>query len=546
MNLTAMKWALVVVCLCITTSPLKADVNISTDAYSNKGTALMSPVAPMDDHALLPHIVKSYIPISSGFVNNAVSMIMGQNVFQNAPNIGVVERVLLFLATVFQAKDGGTGKVLWGASMAVTMCGLLLSGFLTFQAVSQGKKTPSEALVGITTKVVLTFILFAYLVPNIPPLLIGLSDQVTSGIDSWYNGQSGAAGNAAGSANSKDALCQIFYTKRAAARTAAWNDIFQTMGAISKALQQDPRGKQMLDKINAEVTNPGSPMGGVLDPSGDYAEWQALTSKGTTGDLNTAISDSANKIGATVIDGLQKIINTTIDSASKNTSGDQAIKGALGQVAKNIDRSNYTYPGKIEAAAAYISFCYLAISIWGMGIAALIWMMIYALPEEWQMGAVLFNGLKAGIAVVMGICLITIYVSVCVNYTTDKAQAAAVQGKSWYQKVYDNAVSVVNTVGGLASGPLNLPNLVAPLAGLVGDQMIIAMLILSAPAQAMAMVKGANGLAEHANKAMNTGGASHDLGGWLPGRTGSASTGANAGMTAGNPRSILAPQSSNN
>jgi hypothetical protein len=473
-------------------------MSISTDAYDNNGTALMAPIKPKEDKALLPHVMKSYIP-TGGFTSNIGG---GANI-ANAPDIGMVEKVLIYLAQAFQAKDGGTGSMLWKISMAVTYIGLLLSGFLTFQAVSQGRKSPAEGLVAIITKIVITLVLFSYVVPNVPPMLIGLSDQITDGVDTWFNGAAGSAGNAAGTSSSIDAMQQIFYSKRSLARTAALRKINTLLGDAAVQLDQDPRGQAIINQIKSELDNSGSVIGKNIDKGQDATEWAAIKSKADSnagvGDINNLISGSCGALLESVVKELNVIVNNNM--AGNLSQGDQVIKAHLASGITQSDISPFTYPGRLEAAEAYTAFAYLAISIWGMGIAALVWMMLYALPEEWQMGGVLFSGLKAGMAVVLAIVLVSIYVTA--TLTTNTAQTAAAN---------TSALSgVKDFISGLASGASAVwnpgswwKNITSGLSHILNENLIMGALIMTAPAQAAAMVKGANGIAEHAKNAVQT------------------------------------------
>jgi hypothetical protein len=138
------------------------------------------------------------------------------------------------------------------------------------------------------------------------------------------------------------------------------------------------------------------------------------------------------------------------------------------------------------------------------------------------MGGVLFSGLKAGLGIILGMTLVTIYVAAGVHWTDAEATAAIARNSGNWLGYIANIASLF-TLPGLASGAVDLAVTATSAAsspgtliskvfgeymGMTPDQFIIGTLILSAPAQAALIVKGGNGIAESAKTALNAQGAS--------------------------------------
>jgi hypothetical protein len=372
--------------------------------------------------------------------------------------------------------------------MAVSIIGLLLSGFLVFQGVSQGKKQPGEAIVGFLTKMAMVFILFTFVCPNVPRMLLGISNEITVGIDEWFH--------RTGSATGDNALAQsIWSTKMWAGHSAG------QLGNDSKIANAVGYNFPESDKVLKQTIDD-------------------MTANGASfADINATISAQAQSFSVTVLGEVKKVAEEVLSQNSTNKAADMAQLDSIMKASQGQDLSKFTYPGKVIGTAAYISFSYLAISIWGMGIASLIWVMIYSMPEEWNMNGILYSGGKAGIGVVLAIILISIYITASLGYADSKAIAKATQdGHDFWVKaqaafsytgvaqlysagsaVWDAIHNGVGSVVGKA---------IAAFTGFTLEQFMIAMLILTAPAQAAAIVKGGNGIAEHAKNAMAAQGAS--------------------------------------
>jgi hypothetical protein len=507
---------------------------IQTDAYNNRGTEFFQSITT--HNAILPNIVYPYLP--SG---DALQNILASNV-SSAPDIGAAEATIVFIAQTFQAKSGTGGSNvsgiwLWRIAVYMSFFGIMLSSWLIWQAVMQGKKGPGEAIVSVITKVVVVVALMTYVVPNVPPMLIGLTNRITDRIDDWFVG-----GNA-------NMLRTIFDTKMGEAHSAGAALTANLVGAIRDSLPNE-RGQRIISRIQSD-----SQIKDALDGnnSKQWSDVQAIWKNGTGGnsikEINSQISVFANAIPQTVVKRIQFHVDQEIGvgtgaaatAAGTTTAGDEEIKNQIGRALETVDVSSLVYPGRLLATYAYISFIYLAISIWGLGFGALIWTALYSLPEEWNLGGVLFAGVKGGIAVIIGVVLVTIYISAGVHYTDAEVNNTIARntGNLW------NFVSGVNSLfslSGIATGAANLyetisGGLAAPGAfigkmvgewtGMTMDQFIIGMLILTAPAQAALLVKGGNGIAESAKNAMSAQGASSGSIGSMLGNWG-GSSGVNA------------------
>lgn len=524
---------------------------IQTDSYNNRGSAIFEDIITRDPTsgagAILPRAVYPFLP--SG---DAIQNMIASNV-SSAPDIGAVESVIVYLANTFQARTGGgstsaSGIWLWRIAVYMAFIGIMLSSWLIWQAVMQGKKSPGEAIIAVLTKVIVVVALMTYVVPNVPPMLIGICDRITSQIDGWFTGGSGAPG--------MDLLETTFNTKMGAGQSAAIAVGARLVGAIRDGMP-DQRGERIVQRIQDDQD--------IKDATGgDYSDqWEQVallyqdsgaTSGGTADgnsikDINSQIALNAVALATTVAERIKYHVDQEIGvgtasgvaAPGSKTAGDAEVKNQVGRALEGVDFSGLVYPGRILATYAYTAFIYLAISIWGMGFGALFWVALYALPEEWNMGGVLFAGIKGGIAVILGMTLVTIYIAAGVHWTDVEANAAVARNSgNWLG--YLGSVLSKFTVMGMATGVADLAVTATSVAGSPGtliskvfgewagmtpDQFIIGTLIMSAPAQAALIVKGGNGIAESAKTALNAQGASTGSIGAMMGNWG-GSAGVNA------------------
>ena len=180
------------------------------------------------------------------------------------------------------------------------------------------------------------------------------------------------------------------------------------------------------------------------------------------------------------------------------------------------------------------------------------WVMIYSLPEEWNMGGILFSGIKGGLTILLTVVLVSIYMGASLNWTEVKAEKITTDVPSGLSVMFERAKNVlsanVEAVSSWAGLPWKAADLIknvllgasvgdiagqalSSFFGLTMEQFIIGMLILTAPAQAAMMVKGANGVGESAAKALNANGAAGQGAGGIFG-TQAGGTGVTAGSNA--------------
>jgi hypothetical protein len=519
--------------------------NIRTDAYNNQGSSYFSDI--VKPNAILPDIVYPYLP-SGAYWNN-----LGAGDIQNAPAVGAVEAIITFLAKTFEGKASDTGLWMWRICMTLTYMGLLLTGFLTWQSVTTGKKPFNEGFVGYVTKVIVAVALLTYVVPNVPPMLIGISNIITSTLSNWF----------VGTANNQDTkTLRAMWGAKMGAGQAAAGAMISTMtnaanGALDKA-QAEALIKAVMD--DEEVKK-------VMDPAKWDPQWQEVLAKynnlgqaagiGTNPasmrELNTFMSGVAGRMPSIVHERITAHAESILGN-STNT-GDSEVKKQIAMSTRGLDFTELGYPARAIQIYAYIAFSYLGIAIWGMGYGAMVWVMLYSMPEEWNMGGALFSGVKGGIGIILGVVLVAIYVSSGVNWTDVESAKNAAEAKSL---VYDVLLPAAKILAGGASGLIAdastaIASVVADPGGMVmklfslwtgitPEQFIIGMLILTAPMQAAMIVKGANGIAEHANKAMHSNTASSQGVAGAFGMQG-GSSGANVAGTGGDVRGIMLDRS---
>lgn len=518
-------------------SPTNAySLSVKTDPWNNSGSQYFSNLtdAGGGQHELVPNIVFPFLP--SG---NILSNILASEA-RNAPDIGAVEGSILFLAQTFMGKGSTAGTWLWTLAMVTIIAGILLSGFLTFQAVSQGKKGIGEGIVSFTTKLVLSVVLFTFVVPNVPSSLIGMSNVITDQIDNWFTDRPAGGGGSRVDALEANFKIRMYAAQTAAAATAA------TMAATAKQALRDARGDAVANAVRSDSRiraatddNYSSEWTQVLN------KFNQVTSNGNQNasgesikEVNEMISKLANKQVDTVMERITSIIDQTVGNPSsplnQGSTGDEELKNQIAAAPQSIDYSKFTYPARLIQTYCYIAFIYLSLSIWGMGFGAIVWVALYALPEEWNMGNLLVSGFKAGVAVLLGIVLVSIYLAASVSYTKNETEkgALAIAGDlasflgSWASFSVQNLLFGGGGTPPQSAGAFAM-NALSGITGMTPDQFIMGMLILTAPAQAALLVKGGNGVAESAKNALHAQGASSGSIGSMLGSWG-GSSGVNA------------------
>jgi hypothetical protein len=135
--------------LCLLASYAHASDSFSVAPDANSGTPFFRAFqqgsegeAGTSYNAILPKIIVSYVPSGNLFDT------LGNNAAGQAPDLGAVQAIVIYLAQVFQQKAsaGATGKLVWSIPMYFIIFGLFLSGFLTWQAVGQGTQQAASGL----------------------------------------------------------------------------------------------------------------------------------------------------------------------------------------------------------------------------------------------------------------------------------------------------------------------------------------------------------------------------------------------------------------
>lgn len=544
-------------------------VEFKIDPYDNDGEIIRNGLE-VADNALLPDIIYPYLP-SGNMLQN-----LGAKDVSNAPNMGALEAIILFMAQSFginhaSSGSGKTGEMLWKLMTMLSVLGMLLSGFLTFKAVTQGKKGPGEAIVGLLIKGTVLMMMFLMICPNLPPMLIGLSNYVTSGIDGWfsYTNSTGATG--------VDTLKATYYNKMAAGMAAAGVMSTAMTDAMGKTGAGDPKlTKALLTAVNNIKADPDiqTAIGKNGNLSNGLAKILSLHGTANPRTLNVAISLAAQIPSAVVMDRVKAILQDALEAEAAGVDPEPVVN-QLVKAPQGIDISGFAYPDRLVSTYGYIAFCYLSLSIWGMGFASLVWAMLYSLPEEWNLGGVLYSGIKGGLTIVVSIVLISIYMGSGLHWTKVSSEELSTKVPGWTDVAYEQAKTILakatglTFLGRLASGAASAADIIGKMVttaasgggygdimgqaigwftGMTLEQFMVGLLILTAPAQAAMMVKGANGVGESAAKALNAQGASSQglagvfgtqLGG--TGVTGGSSAGAGDVMAGANFRRDMAP-----
>jgi hypothetical protein len=128
---------------------------------------------------------------------------------------------------------------------------MMLSGFLTWKAVSQGQKGPGEALVSFGVKASVCIILVTFVCANIPPALIGISNSITSSVASWFGGSANKEEGA-------DLIETTYKNKTQAAHTILNGMISKVLTSLS--IQPDEY-KTEISKANSKLKTKGQGKG---------------------------------------------------------------------------------------------------------------------------------------------------------------------------------------------------------------------------------------------------------------------------------------------
>lgn len=503
--------------------------NIKTDPYNNDGQVIRTGLN-VTDGAILPNIVYPFVPSGNALQN------WGAKDVRSASDIAALEAVIIFMAQTFSAKTSvhaktkSTGQMLWSLSVYFSVFGLMLSSFFLFRAVAQGKKGPGEAIVSLVLKFTVVLMMFIMICPNLPPILIGLSNYVTQGIDGWfsYTTASGKPSN-----KGSDLLLQTYQTKMTAGCAAGAVMLADILDAVNEMAANDPT----MVKAAIEISAAAAADPDIMDATNKDNQYitngladvmAAFTMGKSVYDINRVISEAAKLPPSIVAKQMQKIIRNVLNKNAPNSPPEPIIE-AIVKAPQGSDLSSFVYPDRLIGTYAYIAFTYLSLSIWGMGFASLTWVIIYSMPEEWNMSGILYTGFKGALTILLSIILVTIYMGAGLNWSNVKTKKISTDIPTLVEGKIAQVKSIGSTVGGAISAAGNglwrigkmfatlgtgggvgevIPQLVSSFTGMTLEQFMIGLLIVTAPAQAGMMVKGANGVGESAAKALSAQGAS--------------------------------------
>ena len=524
----------------MTANNLKAQ----TDPYNNSGTLIRQGL-PVEDEALLPDIIYPYLP-SGNIIQN-----WGSKDLRSAPDTAAVEAIIIFMAQSFSGKtsSGQTGALMWRLAVYLTVFGLMLSGFFIFKSVSAGKKGPGEAILALVLKIGMCIMMLLMICPNLPPMMIGLSNYLTDSIDGWFSYT-----NSKGKTDSS--FLEATYTTKMAAGTAAAGTMLASLTqALSEAPGADPDLKAAMESALEQIEQDSEIKAATNQDDtvkNGLATVKALYGMSDARSINVAIAKAAHIPPVVVLDRVRTIVTKELSKTSASITASQPIIEAIAKAPQGMDLTGITYPDRLISTMGYITMAYLALSIWGIGFASLAWVMIYSLPEEWNMGGILFSGIKGGLTILLTVVLVSIYMGASLNWTEVKAEKITTDVPSGLSVMFERAKNVlsanVEAVSSWAGLPWKAADLIknvllgasvgdiagqalSSFFGLTMEQFIIGMLILTAPAQAAMMVKGANGVGESAAKALNANGAAGQGAGGIFG-TQAGGTGVTAGSNA--------------
>jgi hypothetical protein len=493
---------------------------INPNGYTNSsGRGTMYYGLPVDDDAILPNIIYPYLP-AGGWIDNLNSPEIG-----NAPNIGAVEKIVLYLVRGFTGKNTAKGstEVFWGLTISFVTFGILLSGFLGFQGVSQGKKKPGEFLMSYVMKIFMCVMMLTMITPSIPIILIGLTNVVTEGVSQWF-GYSSAQGTLSSAEKNKSAY-SLYHSKLAAAHATNAKLLGGYLEQVQKTIDdKDPHmQKVMLRFVGNMKADPNVKL--ALGWKHDRKTYMEMTWPGiwkmvmkdnkSTQEVNEKMSKNAQDAVSMFINAQEAHLSEAFDFYSAESDpGADSIRQTIASATENIDISGFAAPSRMLQSYAYIAFVYMAIGIWGLGYGGLVWTIIYSMPEEWNLGGVLVSGFKAGLAVVLSGMLIGIYLSAglvfSLNQDAKMIKSIGEETMSVVNDAYSGIEKAKDTVVGVVGAAFSPGDFFASLASQFSNNLMehfmLGALIVSAPAQAAGLIRGANAIGESAGRALTAGG----------------------------------------
>lgn len=483
--------------------PLQAQYTPQNDIITpkspqNSGRFLFSSLWKATDTTeadILPKIIYPYIPITD-YLNK-----IGTGTGGDAPNMGVVEGTVLTIAQAFKTKGtaGTSGQSFWTLTYTFIALVLLLNGMMTGIAISQGRKEFGKSGFNFVFKATFSIFLVTAVCPNIPTTLIAFTNYTTQGLSNWYYQTKNKADNAN--------LLKNIYEQKAnigIQQSAAIVDVVMRILTDRYAESQPAIIKQFSEAI-------------LNDPQIQSYWSQALKDKELK-DLESGMKSEKFKGWEEINDEIARLASKRpsdtlvlckrhLESILKGQTGDQkAEQEILEYILKgpqNLDLTSTGTPSKIIKANAYITFVYLSLSIWGAGFASCVWVLLFACPEDWNFNGILYTGLKTLIGIVLTGSLVAVYISASFMHTN-------VTNSTTNEVVSHFLESLVTPAQGTLSfwDTGIIPKIKQAVGGHTLDQVILGLLILTAPAQAAGMIQGGNAIADKAKEAMNASGAS--------------------------------------
>lgn len=432
---------------------------------------------------ILPKAFAQYAP-SGSFINR-----VGMGSASTPPNASAVDTIISGLVSASSGKSE-ISKGIWIFAMALVSFGVMLSGFITFKAISAGKETPGLGSLKWLGKTLICFIMVNYVASAIPRTLIAICDDIADTAGEWVS-QDNVELNAIDTIGRRITNgYDIQFTKwilEIAKRAHYYypvgtDDRTTMMAALASVKQQSGEAfaKARVDILKlATESNPDSDAETISAKVSDRAK--------------VALGESAQ--------AMEDTMKTAFDSIGQM---DPVVRGnILGR--STVDLSGLAYPVQIIRTTIYISTVYITISIWSMPIAILIWAGIFSLPSQWGMNNILYSGVKTILTVILTMILVMVYTAGTLSAETERSKRMEMS-------------DVLKVGGGLElikrfvlASDTKLGSLANLMTGTTTDLLIASMLIFTAPAQAAAIIKGTNGIAESAKQSMMAGGSGYGL-----------------------------------
>jgi len=491
----------------------------------------------MDKTKAIPDVVRQYAPSGSMLERVGFGTTVG-----SPGEPAIMEKIL---ATLIQAtRDTSNKPNIWTFAMVFSFFGMLLSGFLTFKAISAGQEQLGVGALKWVGKVAIILIMINMVASAMPVVLINMCDAIAG--DKFATEQ----------ANTKEG--EGAATAIGERQVAGWFEISKQWFLHSITT---------LNLINADGEGEGEGEGNNTAQSIADAYVEAIKAAGwPTGvaeqELEEAISQNKESATETLSEALDRVAkeqfsrfaDTFTGEIRKNMQQQGASEETINRVIAppKVNMQGISLPPQIIRTAAYVATFYIVISIWSLPIAILIWTCIFSLPKQWGMGDILYSGIKISIGVILTCLLVTIYINGTLTSEIELGLMERVAEAS--QKVATAYLkgSLLGVgkliIGGDLGTETQFLNMGYILTGTTLPLLISSVLIITAPLQAAAIVKGGNGIAESAKTAMMAGGASYgaqqmvgEYGNFTPGGTPTAVGQTNISMNRGAFSSNLSP-----